>query len=64
MESEVQKVQSGQNHNCVIKMNNKVYCWGERIKGKFNKPFHDDKYVVHITFGEWIWGVVVSNEFS
>lgn len=45
-------------------MNNKVYCWGERIKGKFNKPFHDDKYVVHITFGEWIWGVVVSNEFS
>lgn len=66
LRNEVYKVFAGQNHNCVIKMNNKVQCWGERITKSFIKPFRKfgDPYITDIAFGEYIWAVHVKDEFS
>ena len=53
----VESVQSGREHTCVIKVNQKVYCYGKSVvndKTKFIKPFRDDPSIIMIGIGYFI----------
>jgi len=57
LQNDVSKVFSGEYKNCVIKLNYKVYCWGDGFPQKFIKPFKDDPRIIDISIAYFIWAI-------